>query len=57
MKQGQHTYRYVSSNQGLQQSLETGMPQLENLFTTMVYYGDIRSQTDRLVAVQGMITR
>ncbi|MGB0650760.1 MAG: type IX secretion system plug protein domain-containing protein [Rhodothermales bacterium] len=57
MKQGQHTYRFVSSNQGLQQSLETGMPQLQNLLTTMVYYNDIRTQTDRLVAVQGMITR
>lgn len=57
MKQGQHAYRYVTSNAGLQQSLETGMPQLQNLFTTMVYYADIRNQTDRLVAVQGVISR
>ena len=57
MKQGQHAYRYVSTNAGLQESLETGMPQLQNLFTTMVYYADIRSQTDRLVAVQGVISR
>lgn len=57
MKQGQHAYRYVSTNAGLQQSLETGMPQLQNLFTTMVYYADIRSQTDRLIATQGVISR
>jgi len=57
MKQGQHTYRYVSSNAGLQRSLETGMPQLQNMFTTMVYFDDIRTQTDRLMAVQGMMTR
>ncbi len=57
MKQGQHEYRYVSSNAGLQRSLETGMPQLENLFTAMVYYADISRQTDRLVSVQGLISR
>ena len=57
MKQGQHAYRYVSTHAGLQASLETGMPQLQNLFTTMVYYADIRRQTDRLVAVQGVISR
>jgi len=57
MKQGEHSYRYVSSNRGLQEALETGMPQLQNLFTTMVYYADIRTQSDRLVAVQGVISR
>ena len=57
MKQGQHEYRYVSNNAGLEQALQTGMPQLENLFTSLVYYRDISRQTDRLIAVQGILTR
>ncbi len=57
MKQGEHAYRYVSTNTGLQRSLETGMPQLQSLITTLVYYTDIRTQSDRLVAVQGVISR
>ena len=57
MKQGEHEYRYVSGDPGLQRSLETGMPQLENLFTSLVYYYDITRQSDRLIAVQGILTR
>jgi len=57
MKEGEHSYRYVSSSRGLQQALETGMPQLENLFTTLVYHSDIRTQSDRLIAVQGIFSR
>ncbi len=57
MKQGQHEYRYASSDPSFQQSLAAGVPQVENLFTTFVYLNDITRQTDRLVAVQGMLTR
>lgn len=57
LKEGEHEYRYVSGDPLMQRSLDTGMPQLENLFTALVYFDDIRSQTDRLLAVQGILTR
>lgn len=57
LKEGEHEYRYVSGDPLMQRSLDTGMPQLENLFTALVYYDDVRLQTDRLIAVQGILTR
>lgn len=57
MKQGQHEYRYVASDLDFQRTLMAGAPQMQNLFTTFVYLNDIARQTDRLVAVQGMLTR
>ena len=57
LKEGEHEYRYVSGDPLMQRSLDTGMPQLENLFTAFVYFDDIRLQTDRLLAVQGILTR
>jgi hypothetical protein len=57
LKEGEHEYRYVSGDPFMQRSLDTGMPQLENLFTAFVYFDDIRLQTDRLLAVQGILTR
>jgi len=57
MKQGQHAYRYVSEDPAFQRVLSSGLPQLENLFTALVYFDDIRTQTDRLVAARGILTR
>ena len=57
LKEGEHEYRYVSGDPLMQRSLDTGMPQLENLFTALVYFDDLRQQTDRLIAVQGILTR
>lgn len=57
MKQGQHEYRYVSDNNASQLRLDGGIPQLQNMYTTFIYYDDISVQSDRLVTTQGIISR
>jgi len=57
MKQGQHEYRYFSNDSSLQQRLDGGMPQVQNMFTTFIYLDDISIQSDRLIATQGIISR
>ena len=57
MKQGQHEYRYMVDDAGLQRALDGGIPQTQNMFTTFIYFDDISAQTDRLIAAQGVLSR
>lgn len=57
VKQGQHEYRYVVSDPAHKEALESGLAQPLNQYTSFVYLDDIRSQTDRLLAVVSTIAR
>ena len=57
MKQGQYEYRYLVSDQRVQRALTGASPRLDNLYTVFVYYNDIRLQTDRLIAVNGIFSQ
>ncbi len=52
LKQGQYEYRYVVDQDGLPRGT---VPRPENLYTAMVYYSDIRVNTDRLISMGGFI--
>jgi hypothetical protein len=55
LKQGHYEYAYVTDDESLNRYMNTGLPQLKNLYTSFVYYDDVFSRTDRLIAVQGVI--
>ncbi len=57
IKQGQHEYRYTSPDPVVRQALRTRMPRLDNQYTALVYYRDIRYGTDRLLAYQHLFSR
>jgi hypothetical protein len=54
VKQGLHEYRYYSTDRGVRQQLNRGFPRAENLYTALVYYTDVRVNTDRLLSVAGL---
>jgi hypothetical protein len=51
VKQGRYEYRYTSPNAGALAALSQSMPRRGDRYTALVYYRDIRVQTDRLVGV------
>jgi len=57
LKQGQYEYRYNSSDQRIQQLLRARLPRPDNLYTALVYFSDISVNTDRLLAVQHIVSR
>ena len=57
LKQGQYEYRYVVSDRRVRRALTGASPRLENLFTVLVYFSDLHLNTDRLVAVNNVLTR
>ncbi len=54
LKQGHYEYQYVTSNEVLNRAMNNGLPQLENLYTSFIYYHDLFARTDRLIAVQAI---
>ena len=54
VKQGHYAYSYLSGDPRLSEAMNVGLPQLENMFTGLVYHHDLFSQTDRLIAVQSL---
>ena len=50
IKQGLHEYRYFTPDRRLRRLLTGTPPQTENLYTSLIYYNDIRLNTDRLLA-------
>lgn len=57
LKQGQYEYRYLTDDPYVQEAMQGATPQRQNLYTSLIYYDDITAQTDRLVAVRGMLVR
>lgn len=55
VKQGLHEYTYIAQDPRITSVMNSGLPQIPNLYTSFVYFDDITRQTDRLIAVQGMI--
>lgn len=57
LKQGQYEYRYVVADRRVRRALTGAAPRVENLFTVFVYYSDLHLNTDRLLAVDNVLTR
>lgn len=57
LKQGQYEYRYLTDDPFVQEAMQGATPQRENLYTSLIYFDDISAQTDRLVAIRGMLVR
>ncbi len=57
LKQGAYEYRYVSSDRRLRNALAGTPPRSEALYLAMVYYSDLRVNTDRLITVGGAVSR
>ncbi|MEQ9103950.1 MAG: DUF5103 domain-containing protein [Rhodothermales bacterium] len=57
VKQGLHEYRYEVRDPAHRQALEMTSAQPVNMYSSFVYLDDIRSQTDRLVAVVSALVR
>jgi hypothetical protein len=51
IKQGQYEYRYVSTRSSANRLLDQGAPGVDNSYHAMVYFRDVRLQTDRLIGV------
>ncbi len=54
LKQGQYDYRYVAGRDQLPRGT---VSRPENLYTALVYYNDIRINSDRLISVGGFVGR
>ncbi len=54
LKQGQYDYRYVSGTNRLPRGT---VSRPENLYTALVYYNDIRLNSDRLLSMGGFLGR
>ena len=54
LKQGQYDYRYVTGGENLPRGT---VSRPENLYTALVYYNDIRFNTDRLLSFGGFVGR
>ncbi|MDZ4699436.1 MAG: DUF5103 domain-containing protein [Rhodothermales bacterium] len=52
LKQGQYEYRYIAGDNRLPRGT---VPRPENLYTALVYFSDIHLQTDRLLAIGGVV--
>jgi hypothetical protein len=57
VKQGHHEYQYDVTEPAHEEALETGAAQPVNVYSSFIYLDDIRSQTDRLVAVVTSVVR
>ncbi len=57
LKQGRYEYYYTAPDPRLRRVLERALPSLRNSYLAFVYYRDISRGTDRLLAVQGAVTR
>lgn len=55
IKQGEHEYTYRFSDRAHVRAFSEGQPRLRNQFTSFIYLNDVRRQTDRLVAVVGIV--
>ncbi|MDG1753433.1 MAG: DUF5103 domain-containing protein [Rhodothermales bacterium] len=55
VKQGHHEYSFIADDPSISRAMSLGLPQYRSMYTSFIYYDDIRRQTDRLVAVQGTI--
>ncbi len=55
IKQGEHEYTYRLSDAAHIRAFSEGQPRLRNQFTSFIYFNDVRRQTDRLVAVVGVV--
>ncbi len=51
LKQGQYEYRYFSPDRNLRRILNTAPPSDRHSYTALVYFDDIRLNTDRLLSV------
>ena len=54
LKQGQYDYRYVAGSDKLPRGT---VSRPNNLYTALVYYNDIRYNTDRLLSIGGFVGR
>ena len=54
LKQGRYDYRYITEGQQLPRGT---VSRPENLYTALVYYNDIRFNTDRLLSFGGFVGR
>lgn len=57
LKQGHYEYYYGSDDPALQKVLRETFIRTRDRYTAFVYYSDVRLQTDRLLAVQGVRTQ
>jgi hypothetical protein len=57
LKQGQYEYRYLTADPYVQEAMQGATPQRQSLYTSLVYFDDISAQTDRLIAVRGILIR
>jgi hypothetical protein len=57
LKQGQYEYFYRSRDPRLARTFDESMPRAENVYTALVYYRDLRLNTDRLLAAETVRTR
>jgi len=57
LKQGQYEYRYLVDDARLQRAMAGAPPQFRNLYTTFIYFNDVRLSTDRLLAAVGILAQ
>jgi hypothetical protein len=57
MKQGQYEYRYYLTDQQARRTLSNNLPRPDNLYTALVYYDDLRLNTDRILGVNAALSR
>lgn len=56
LKQGEYEYAYFSRDARLRRELRSNLPRTDNLYTAFVYYRDIMRNTDRLLAVEQVVS-
>ena len=56
LKQGHYEYSYYSRDPGITLAMEAGLPQIRNMYTALVYHHDLFTQSDRIIAVQSLMT-
>ncbi len=54
IKQGQYEYRYEAGDGRFPRGT---VPRPANLYTALVYFNDLRLQTDRLMAIGGLFAQ
>lgn len=57
LKQGQYEYRYFATDPAVRAELRNKLPRADNLYQAFVYYDDVSAQTDRLIAVNGILSQ
>ncbi|RMH62267.1 MAG: DUF5103 domain-containing protein [Bacteroidetes bacterium] len=56
LKQGAYEYAYFSRDARLRRELRSNLPRTDNLYTAFVYYRDLLRNTDRLLAVEQVVS-